>query len=165
VSFSWMLHSLGKIGWAAAFIYASCAALRLARFNTQVNIVDKLFFVGLASPAAAAIVSGMVWVGYDISPSQPTAVLAAIITSAAGLLMVSNLKYKSLKGLDLKGKVPFVAILAVVMLVVLISIDPPAILLIMALAYALSAPVYWGLRRLRRKEPKSEEQTDAGNSP
>lgn len=63
VAFSWMLHSLGKVGWAAAFIYASCAALRLARFNTQVNIVDKRFFVGLASPAAAALVAGLVWNG------------------------------------------------------------------------------------------------------
>jgi CDP-diacylglycerol---serine O-phosphatidyltransferase len=160
VSFSWMLHSMGKVGWAAAFIFASCAALRLARFNTQVNLVDKRYFIGLASPAAAAIVAGMVWIGHDTTPSTPTAVLATVITSVAGLLMVSNLKYKSLKGLDLKGKVPFVVILAAVMLVVIVSIDPPGILLMMAMAYALSAPVLWVLRYFRRGRDASADGAD-----
>lgn len=157
VSFSWMLHSLGKVGWAAAFIYASCAALRLARFNTQVDVVDKRYFIGLASPAAASLVAGLVWIGHDTPVSTPAAVLAAIITSAAGLLMVSNLRYKSLKGLNLKGRVPFVAILAVVMLVVVISIDPPAVLLLLAITYALSAPVFWVLRKSRKRKQRHLE--------
>jgi CDP-diacylglycerol--serine O-phosphatidyltransferase len=150
VAFSWMLQSLGKIGWAAAFIYASCAALRLARFNTQVNIVDKRYFVGLASPSAAALVAGMVWSGYDLTPNQPLAILAALVTSLAGILMVANLRYKSLKGLDLRGKVPFVAILAVVMVVVIVTIDPPRVLLLMAMAYALSSPLLWIIRKVRK---------------
>lgn len=157
VAFSWMLHTLGKVGWAAAFVYASCAALRLARFNTQVNLVDKRYFIGLASPAAAAIVASLVWLGYDAGHSSLTAILAAVITSVSGLLMVSNFRYKNLKGLDLKGKVPFVAILAVVMLVVVISIDPPSMLLILSMAYAMSAPLLSMLKKLRgRKAVESQ---------
>ncbi|MAT50367.1 MAG: CDP-diacylglycerol--serine O-phosphatidyltransferase [Porticoccaceae bacterium] len=154
VSFSWMIHSLGKIGWAAAFTYASCAALRLARFNTQVNVTDKRYFVGLASPTAAAIVAGMVWSGHDAEVSTGIAYLAALITALAGLLMVSSFRYKSLKGLDLKGKVPFVVILAVVMLVVIITIDPARVLLLMAASYALSAPLLWTYHRfVKRTSP------------
>ena len=151
VAFSWMLEDLGKVGWAAAFIYASCAALRLARFNTQVDVADKRFFTGLASPSAAALVAGMVWSGYGEAPTTALAVVAAIVTSLAGLLMVSNFRYKSLKGLDLKGRVPFVVILAVVMIFVVISIDPARVLLAMALAYACSAPLYWLYSRYRKR--------------
>ncbi|MCK9503164.1 MAG: CDP-diacylglycerol--serine O-phosphatidyltransferase [Porticoccaceae bacterium] len=158
VAFSWMLHSLGKVGWAAAFIYASCAALRLARFNTQVNIVDKRFFVGLASPAAAALVAGLVWNGYDTETSVITASLVAIITACAGILMVSNFRYKSLKGLNLKGKVPFMVILGVVMAVVVISSYPAEVLLLMAITYALSAPVFWFITRFYKKR----NQIDGG---
>lgn len=161
VAFSWMLHTLGKVGWAAAFIYASCAALRLARFNTQVNIVDKRFFVGLASPAAAALVAGLVWNGYDAEASVVTASLAAIITACAGILMVSNLRYKSLKGLNLKGKVPFMVILAVVMAVVVISSYPAEVLLLMAITYALSAPVFWFISRFYKKRGQASEAEGA----
>lgn len=143
VSFSWMIHTLGKVGWAAAFVYASCAALRLARFNTQADVADKRYFTGLASPSAAALVAGMVWTGHNAEPGLVLAVVAALVTALAGVLMVSNLRYKSLKGLDLKGRVPFVVILAVVMAVVIITIDPPRILFLLAAAYALSAPAAW----------------------
>ncbi len=157
ITFSWMLHLLGKVGWAAAFIYASCAALRLARFNTQVDVVDKRFFVGLASPAAAALLAGMVWSGCDAEPSLFIAIIAAILTSLAGVLMVANIRYHSLKGIDLKGRVPFVAILLMVLVLVVISIDPPRVLLMMALTYALSAPVAWLLNRKKMKEMASEK--------
>ncbi|MCK9563699.1 MAG: CDP-diacylglycerol--serine O-phosphatidyltransferase [Bacteroidales bacterium] len=143
VAFSWMLHSIGKLGWAAAFIYASCAALRLARFNTQVDVVDKRYFIGLASPSAAALVAGMVWSGYGEQPSTALALLAALVTAIAGLLMVSNLRYKSLKGMDLKGRVPFVVILAVALVVAIILIDPARMLLGLAVIYALSGPALW----------------------
>lgn len=155
LSFSWMLHSLGKVGWAAAFIYASCAALRLARFNTQIDVVDKRYFIGLASPTAAALVAGLVWNGFNAEQSRSTAILAAFVTSLAGFLMVSNFRYKSLKGLDLKGKVPFMVIIAIVLVLVVISIDPPAMLLLLALTYSLSAPLFWLFRWVRsRKEKK-----------
>ncbi len=163
VAFSWTLHSLGKLGWAAAFIYASCSALRLARFNTQVEVADKRVFVGLASPAAAALVAGLVWKGHSFQPQLPLAIITALITSLAGFLMVANLRYYSLKGLDLKGKVPFVAILTVVLAIVVISIDPAGILLLIAVAYALSAPVFWILRRLRGRRKQNKDAEPAPN--
>jgi CDP-diacylglycerol--serine O-phosphatidyltransferase len=156
ITFSWMLHILGKVGWAAAFIYASCAALRLARFNTQVDVVDKRYFVGLASPAAAALLAGMVWSGYDAEPSIFVATIAAIVTSFAGVLMVANIRYQSLKGIDFKGRVPFVAILLMVLVLVVISIDPPRVLLLMALTYALSAPVCWLWNRQKKRQTIAE---------
>lgn len=147
VSFSWMLYTLGKLGWAGAFIYASCAALRLARFNTQVGIADKRFFSGLASPAAAGLVAAMVWTGYDAEPSRSLALLALFVTAVAGLLMVAPLRYSSMKGLDFRGRVPFVAIFGAVMMVSIILIDPPRMLLALAVIYALSGPGNWCWRR------------------
>jgi CDP-diacylglycerol--serine O-phosphatidyltransferase len=156
VAFSWMLHSLGKVGWAAAFIYASCSALRLARFNTQVDVVDKRYFVGLASPSAAALVAGMVWTGHDSEVTTGLAAVAALVTALAGVLMVANLRYQSFKGIDLRGRVPFVVILAVVMVFVVVTIDPPRVLLAMAAAYALSGPVSWLWRRYGSRRHKSD---------
>jgi CDP-diacylglycerol---serine O-phosphatidyltransferase len=149
VAFSWVLNEVGKIGWAAAFIYASCAALRLARFNTQVDTVDKRYFIGIASPTAAALVAGMVWSSYDVEPTTQLALAAALVTALSGLLMVSNFRYHSLKGIDLKGKVPFVVIFAVTMALVIITIDPPRILFLFALIYSLSAPVMWVWHKVR----------------
>lgn len=149
VAFSWILNEVGRIGWAAAFIYASCAALRLARFNTQVDVVDKRYFIGLASPTAAALVAGMVWSGYDIEPTTELALIAAAVTAFSGLMMVSGFRYHSLKGVDLKGRVPFVVIFSVVMALIVVTIDPPRILFLLALVYALSAPLVWGWRKLR----------------
>lgn len=149
VAFSWILNEVGRIGWAAAFIYASCAALRLARFNTQVDVVDKRYFIGIASPTAAALVAGMVWSSYDVEPTTQLALIAALVTALSGLLMVSNFRYHSLKGLDLKGKVPFVVIFAVVMALIVVIIDPPRILFIFAVIYSLSAPVMWLWQKTR----------------
>jgi len=153
VAFSWALHSLGKFGWAIAFIYVSCAALRLARFNTQVGSADKRFFTGLASPAAAALIAGMIWAGHDsaVEVSTTVAVFAAIITGAAGILMVLNVPYYSFKGLDFKGRVPFVMILLVILVFVVILTDPPKMLLIMGLVYAFSGPVMFALRKTKTK--------------
>lgn len=152
VAYNWALASLGKIGWLAAFIYTAGAALRLARFNTQVGTADKRFFQGLASPAAAAIVAGMVWLGSDleINPSLPefkadgpilVPALAALITVAAGLLMVSNFKYHSFKEFDWRGRVPFVVILVVVLLFVVVATNPALVLFFGFLAYAVSGPL------------------------
>jgi len=141
ICYSWMLSDLGKIGWAAAFLYVACAALRLARFNVEVESADSRYFVGLASPSAAALVAGMVWVGHDVEPSTSIAILAFLVTAGAGLLMVVNCRYHSMKGFDFKGHVPFV--LAVVVGMVIVTIDPPRVLLSLALAYALSGPLFW----------------------
>lgn len=157
VSFTWALQDLGKVGWVAAFVYCAGAALRLARFNTQLAVADKNFFTGLASPSAAAIVAGTVWVFSDSGiAGADVAWLMAVIVPAAGLLMVSNVRYHSFKGLDLRGKVPFVALLAVVLVFVVVSIDPAKVLLGVFMAYALSGPAYEIWTRMQAKKTSGE---------
>jgi CDP-diacylglycerol--serine O-phosphatidyltransferase len=151
VAYHWALGGLGKFGWLAAFVYTAAAALRLARFNTQVETSDKRYFQGLASPSAAAIVAGSVWIGADqgIDPAD-VAWLVAALTVGAGLLMVSNFRYLSFKQLDLHGRVPFVLAVGVMLAVALIVIHPPVILFLGFLVYAVSGPV-WTLVRLRQQ--------------
>ncbi len=157
VVYEWALSGLGhygwlwaKLGWLGAFVFAAGAALRLARFNTQVGILDKRYFQGLPSPAAAAVVVGLVWVGDEIgADGLELAFPALVLTLAAGILMVSNIRYYSFKEVDFVRRVPFVTILLVVMAFVLISIDPPKILFGVTLAYLLSGPAHT-LYRLRR---------------
>jgi CDP-diacylglycerol--serine O-phosphatidyltransferase len=148
VAYGWGVSDLGKLGLAAAFVYASCAALRLARFNVQAELADKKTFTGLPSPAAAALIAGFIWSTYDIEPSLGLSVLGAVLTAAAGLLMVSNFKYPSFKEVDLRGKVPFIVILSIVMGFVVITIDPPRILFAMALTFSFSAPLIWVWKKL-----------------
>jgi len=149
VVFNWALLPLGKIGWSAAFLYATCAALRLARFNTQVDVADKNYFTGLASPAAAAILAGMVWVAADnqIASSRFLSVAVGLIVTGAGLLMISNIKYHSFKGLDFRKRVPFVVIVALALLMAVIRIDPPIVLLALAVLYACSGPLGFAWQR------------------
>ena len=117
VIYEWALFSMGKLGWLAAFMYTAGAALRLARFNTQVGIAGKRYFQGLASPAAAALVAGLVWVGIDYTDNGTVwKIPALLVTLFAGIFMVSNVRYRSFKDLDLKNKVPFVALLLVVLI-------------------------------------------------
>lgn len=141
VIYGWGMTSLGKVGIAAAFVYASCAALRLARFNVQSGVSSDKFFIGLPSPAAAALIAGFVWSSQSLQPSLFIASFTAFLTAVAGLLMVSNFKYPSFKQIDLRGKVPFVVILSIVMSFVVITIDPPRILFILSFGYALYSPV------------------------
>ncbi len=144
VSYNWGLSSLGKPGWLAAFIYAAATALRLARFNTQLGSADKRYFVGLPCPIAAAVVAGMVWMGVELEISgERISVIVALITVMMGILMVSNLRYYSFKEIDFKGSVPFVAVLAVVLLFSVIAWDPPVILFVMSILFALSGPGLW----------------------
>lgn len=159
VAYEWSLSGMGKLGWLAAFVYAAAGALRLARFNTQVGIADKRFFQGLASPAAAAIVAGAVWVGhvYGFDGAQLRMPMF-ILTVAAGLLMVSNVRYYSFKELDLKGKVPFVAVLAIVLVFVFISIDPPWVLFGFFLLYAISGPIMTLVLLQRRRRGRRESR-------
>jgi len=149
VALNWGLMPLGKLAWAASFAYTACVALRLARFNTQVDVIDKRFFIGLASPAAAAVVAGVVWVWHDQVIPEYVALFASLGMVFLGLLMVSNLKYNSFKGLDLKGRVPFVVMLIVVLIFVVVSIHPPMMLLGIAVIYGLSGPVAWGWHLLK----------------
>lgn len=142
VAYNWGLSDLGKIGWLAAFIYVAGAALRLARFNTQLGIADKRFFQGLASPAAAALVAGMVWVGGEYGfNGNDYGVVVALVTGLAGLLMVSNFKYNSFKEVDWHGKVPFVAMLIIMLGFVVVATEPSLVLFIVFALYALAGPI------------------------
>ncbi len=148
---------MGKLGWLAAFIYATATALRLARFNTQIGVADKRYFQGLASPAAAAVVMGAVWTceEYDIAGSD-VSYAALILTVAAGALMVSKFSYYSFKDFDLREQVPFVALIAVVLVFVFLSIDTATVLFCCFFLYMLSGPLVslfrWNRKRLRHAE-------------
>ncbi len=145
--------TLGKIGWLAAFLYAACAALRLARFNSQVGIVDKRWFIGLASPAAAGLMASFVWTCERADWSGTDLRFAALgVTVIAGLLMVSRIRYTSFKGGGSGPKsdrVPFVALLVVVGVLIALWIVPAETLLAASVLYALSGPVQALLRRRR----------------
>lgn len=157
VAFFWSLNNLGQFGWAITFIFVAGAALRLARFNTQIGSVDKKFFVGLASPAAAACVAGLVWCFHDFEPALWLTAMTIIVVGACGVLMVSNILYKSFKDLDLRGRVPFAAILLVVLTFVIVALDPATVLFVGFLAYALSGPVFALFRKTRKTAPAVDE--------
>jgi CDP-diacylglycerol--serine O-phosphatidyltransferase len=152
VMYEWVLRDLGKLGWIAAFVYVAGAALRLARFNTLLEVADKRWFQGLPSPSAAALVAGFVWIiddlGYD-----PEALrwLAWFITLFAGLTMVSNLKYYSFKTINLRRSVPFLAIFSIVLFFVLVSYQPAIVLFAGFVVYALAGYVWSGWLALRRR--------------
>lgn len=164
VVYQWALFSLGKLGWLAAFVYAAGTALRLARFNTQVGIAGKRYFQGLASPAAAALVAGMILLGtdYDIRGTD-WRVPAFLVTLFAGILMVSNIRYRSFKDLDLRGKVPFITIVLLMLVFVFIAVDAPKVLFGIFFLYALSGPsvTLVSLRR-RRRERQQHQSVEGG---
>ena len=145
--FSWVLSDMGKIGWMISFLYMACAALRLARFNT---VPDSTVFFGLPSPAAAGVLAAFVWTWVDFfDPEvsiQLTVIIAAFVAVAA-LLMVSNIRYYSPKHINLKGKVPFVYMLGIVLLFTVIAMYPPGVLLCFGLVYGVSGPVQALLRK------------------
>lgn len=161
VMYTWSLSALkgfgpmwGKIGWAAAFIYAACAALRLARFNTQVNVIDKRYFQGLASPAAAGLCMAFVWTieRTDLT-GDDVCFITPFLAIGAGLLMISNVRYYSFKAWPLSDKVPFIWIPLAMLILVALAIDTPRVLLTIALLYVLSGLIMtvWGLIRHRRE--------------
>jgi CDP-diacylglycerol--serine O-phosphatidyltransferase len=152
VMYSFALKDMGKLGWIAAFVYCAAAALRLARFNTMLAVQDKRWFMGLPSPAAAALVAGFVWLMVD---NQITGIevrwLAWGITLFAGLSMITNLAFYSGKDFNLKRSVPFVVIVLMALGFSLISLDPPIVLFLLFLAYGLSGYALWLKRRFHRK--------------
>lgn len=141
-----------KVGWAAAFLYVACAALRLARFNTQVASVDKRWFIGLASPAAAGLMVSFVWAMEGLGFSGPgLRWLAALLTLVAALLMVSRIRFFSFKGLPKADRVPFWVLLAVVLVIAVLFIAQAKGLFALALSYALSGPAMWLWNRIQRR--------------
>ena len=166
IVYEWALSGMGTLGWLAAFFYTAAAALRLARFNTQLGIVDKRYFQGLPCPAAGAVVAGFVWFATDHGTRGEDIVpIALAVTVAAGALMVSNVRFHSFKNLDLRGRVPFMTILVVVALFVLVSSDPPLVLFLGALAYAGSGPILTLLSIRRRRAARRAGAAGAGEPP
>ncbi len=154
VIYEWALRGLGKWGWFAAFIYCAATALRLARFNTNIDVVDKRYFQGLPSPSAAALVGGFVWVMLDYGfTGEQVRWYAAALTVYAGLGMVSNLPFYSFKDLNMRKSVPFVVIVLVALFFILISSYPPGVLFILFFAYSLSGFVMWFVRRREKHQP------------
>ena len=149
IMFSWAFEPLGRLGWAASFIYMSCAALRLARFNVQLGTVDRRFFVGLQSPMAAAVVAFLPWAGYKygLEVTPLVAYLCAILTVFIGFLMISNYSYSSFKELQFKGTVPYMVFVFVVIMLVVVAQNPHEVLLTMAVVYALSGPIMWAYKK------------------
>ena len=152
VVYVWALKDMGKLGWIAAFIYCAGAALRLARFNTNIEVVDKRYFQGLPSPAAAALVAGLVWVLIDNDWTGTEARWYAFaLTIFAGVSMVANLRFWSGKSLNLRKSVPFMVVVAFALGFALVSSYPPGVLFALFLVYALSgyviALIDWGNRR------------------
>ena len=157
IAYVWALKGMGKLGWIAAFIYCVGAALRLARFNTQLDVADKRYFQGLPSPAAAALIAGLVWVmnEYGVEGSD-VKWLAFAVTLFAGLTMVSNVRYYSGKDINLRRSVPFIVVFLIAMGFVLIAYSPPEMLFGVVALYALSGYVVsaWTMLRKKPKTPK-----------
>ena len=156
IVYEWVLNSLGKAGWIAAFVYCSCAALRLARFNTNIAVVDKRFFQGLPSPAAAAMVIGFIWV-MDDAGYQGAAQYAGLpwgaffLTLYAGLTMVTNAPFYSFKDVSFKRTVPFIVIVAIALGIALITIHPPIVLFCLFCAYGVSGYGVYVYRKVKGK--------------
>lgn len=153
-----------KLGWIAAFFYTAAAALRLARFNTKIGTADKRFFQGLPSPAAAAVMVGMVWVWHDLDFKGADLVIPALfITVASGALMVSNFTYFSFKDMDFRHRVPFFAVLALLVVFMLAALDPPKVLFAGFCIYAASGPALslWRWRRKRLVRQAAQVTEDA----
>jgi CDP-diacylglycerol---serine O-phosphatidyltransferase len=165
VAFTWALSQLGQLGWVVTFIYMACTALRLARFNTQGGEIAS--FTGLASPAAACVVVTTIWVLEDSRSAGELvgtlqAGLIALVTTVAAMLMVSNFRYFSPKMLTMRGRVPFIALVAVVLGFAIVLADPPRVLLTLSVLYALSGPVQWLARTIRGNADDEGDDEHAG---
>ena len=145
----------GRLGWIATFLYAACAAMRLARFNARAATTDKRFFEGLPSPSAAATVAGFIWLAseYDLA-GLPALVMAFVITTLIGLLMVSSFAYRSLKEFNPRGRVRWAYLLVIPVIYIVISAGPGEALFGMFAIYALHAPIFWVWRKIlhRRRD-------------
>ncbi len=144
----------GRIGWLVTFFYAVATAFRLARFNTRTASVDKRYFEGLPSPGAAAVVAAIIGTAHRYGIGGPYGlVLAFVVTAAAGALMVSRFYYTSFKGVKLTGRVRFTYAILIPLVYVVISFNPPVVLLALFGTFALTAPCAAAWRKLRRRPP------------
>lgn len=139
-----------RLSWMIPFVYCACAALRLARFNVQIGSIDSRYFIGLPSPSAAGVVAGFVWFGTEHGfPGADMVFFAIVITLYSGLMMVAPVKFFSFKKIDLKGKIPFVGALLLMLGLAIISVNPQTLLWLIFFIYALHGPVRKGLKWLR----------------
>jgi len=153
----WQFSDMGKIGWLGAFVYTAAGALRLARFNTQIGVEDKRYFQGLPSPAAAALVAGMVWTKQSIGVTeydQYLTLISWIILVGAGVLMVSNVRYYSFKEINLKGRSSFKLLLIATLIIIVITLWPSVILFVFFLAYALSGLIMTMIEVRKKRQMK-----------
>ena len=168
--YSWSLHFFGKLGWLISFIYTAAVALRLARFNTQIDTADKRYFQGLSCTMAGAFMASFAWVcnytNIAMVKDSAVVVVTAGIALPLSLLMVSNIRYNSFKDLDLKGKIPFLYVLLMVVLFVAIAANPPAVIFFASLVYVASGPVKTliALQRIRRRRLAIKRSRKARNS-
>jgi CDP-diacylglycerol--serine O-phosphatidyltransferase len=166
IVYTWALQGLGRWGWIAAFVYCACAALRLARFNTNIHVVDKRFFQGLPSPAAAALIIGFVWVLDDlgwreVTQNKPIAWSTFALTLYAGLTMVTNAPFYSFKDVSFKRTVPFAVIVAIALAIAVINIHPPTVLFALFVVYGVSGyAVYFYKKRLGKPVSVIATSTD-----
>ena len=159
VVYEWSLKGMGRIGWVSAFVFCACAALRLARFNTNIAIVDKRYFQGLPSPAAAALVAGFIWLMDDMGFSGSDFYWTSwILTLYAGLTMVSNVPFYSFKVMNIRKSVPFIAVILIVLVFVAISFDPPKVIFGLFVVYGISGYMVYLCYRIKGK-PVSIVQT------
>ena len=154
IVYEWALRDLGRWGWLPAFVYIAGAALRLARFNTNIGVVDRRYFQGLPSPAAAALVMGLIWVADDAGLRGVTRIdwmawTAFAVTLYAGLTMVSNAPFYSFKDVSFKRSVPFIVLVAIALAIAVINIHPPTVLFALFCAYGLSGYAVYGYRKAK----------------
>ena len=153
IAYVWALTSLGRWGWVAAFVYCACAALRLARFNVNTAVVDKRFFQGLPSPAAAALVAGFIWLMTEAGvDGNEVRWITFTLTLYAGLTMVTNVPFYSFKDVSLKRSVPFVVIVLIALGIAVINIDPPTVMFGLFVIYGLSGYVLYGWRKAKGQQ-------------
>ena len=153
IAYVWALTSLGRWGWVAAFVYCACAALRLARFNVNTAVVDKRFFQGLPSPAAAALVAGFIWLMTDAGiDGVEVRWFTFALTLYAGLTMVTNVPFYSFKDVSLKRSVPFAVIVLIALSIAVINIDPPTVMFGLFVIYGLSGYVLYGWRKAKGQQ-------------
>jgi CDP-diacylglycerol--serine O-phosphatidyltransferase len=160
IAYEWVLKDLGKWGWLAAFAYCAGAALRLARFNTNIGVVDKRFFQGLPSPAAASLIAGFVWLAVDNKlPIKELALpwVMFVLTIYAGITMVSNAMFYSGKALDVRYRAPFGVMILVIIGFILVSSDPPVALFGLFVAYAISGYVFWVWQKIGLRKKKASD--------
>lgn len=153
IAYIWALSGLGRWGWIAAFVYCACAALRLARFNVNTGVVDKRYFQGLPSPAAAALVAGFIWLATEYGFKGSELVWPMFgLTLYAGLTMVTNVPFYSFKDLSLKKSVPFASLVLVALGIAVINIDPPTVLFALFVIYGLSGYAVYFWRKAKGRQ-------------